>query len=144
MAAPTFSWLGGEIHAEVVLGVVALAGAYTWATVRSRRPTSLGPPMAFFGGCAALLLALNGPLHDLSDGYLFSAHMVQHLVLTLIVPPLLLLGTPTWMADRLLGPWLRPVVTRWFLATATRPVPALAIYTAALVLWHLPAVYDLA
>src|SRR5438034_7018214 len=37
-------------------------------------------------------LALNGPLHNLSDSYLFSAHMVQHLVLTLVFPPLLLYG----------------------------------------------------
>ncbi|HKF64995.1 MAG TPA: hypothetical protein VKB36_00645, partial [Vicinamibacterales bacterium] len=65
MAVLTFSWLGGEIHAEVVIGVVALASAYTWATLRSRRPTPLGLPATFFGGCVALLLALNGPLHDL-------------------------------------------------------------------------------
>src|SRR5262245_54900430 len=77
MAAPTFAWLGGEVHAEVVLGVLAVAAAYTWATIASRRPTPLGPPITFFAGCAALLGALNGPLHDLSDYYLFSAHMVS-------------------------------------------------------------------
>jgi putative membrane protein len=98
----------------------------------------------FYAGLATLALALNGPLHDLSDFYLFSAHMVQHLVLTLVVPPLLLLGCPTWMADLVLGPLVRRAPTRWLVRTATRPVPALAVYTAALVLWHLPVTYELA
>src|SRR5439155_10567365 len=64
-------------------------------------------PVVFLAGLGALLAALNGPLHDLSDYYLFSAHMVQHLVLTLVVAPLLLAGTPGWMLDRLLAPLLR-------------------------------------
>jgi len=144
MAAPTFAWLGGEVHAEVVLGVLALATAYTWATIASRRPTPLGPPITFFAGCAALLGALNGPLHDLSDYYLFSAHMVQHLVLTLVVPPLWLAGTPGWMLDALVaraaslpGLW---AVLRWL----TRPLPAFAVFAVAIVAWHLPGPYNAA
>jgi len=58
--------------------------------------------VAFLAGLGALLAALNGPLHDLSDYYLFSAHMVQHLVLTLVVAPLLS-PHPGWMLDRLLA-----------------------------------------
>ena len=54
-----------------------------------------------------LLLALNGPMHDLSDYYLFSAHMVQHLLLTLLLPPLLIAGTPGWLLQPLLR---RPAV----------------------------------
>jgi putative membrane protein len=144
MAAPTFSWLGGEVHAEVVIGVVLLAGSYTWAIVASRRPTRLGPPAAFFSGCAALLVALNGPLHDLSDYYLFSAHMVQHLMLTLLVAPLWLAGAPGWMLDALAervaarrGP---AAVVRWL----TRPLPAFATFGVALVVWHLPGPYNAA
>ena len=51
-----------------------------------------------------LLVSLNGPVHDLSDYYLFSVHMVQHLVLTLLFPPLLLAGIPGWL--------LRPLLIR--------------------------------
>src|SRR5262249_326534 len=133
MAAPTFAWLGGEVHAEGVLGVLALATAYTGATVASRRPTPLGPPLTLFAGRAPPLGALNGPLHDLSDYYLFSAHMVQHLVLTLVVPPLWLAGTPGWMLDALVaraaslpGLW---AVLRWL----TRPLPAFAVFAVAIV-----------
>src|SRR5881409_1655365 len=140
MAAPVpFSWVRGEVHLDVLLGVVLLAAAYTWAAVASRRPAPLGPPLAFFAGCAALLAALNGPLHDLSDYYLFSAHMVQHLVLTLVVAPLLLAGTPGWMLDRLLRRPLGRGAVR-----LTRPVPAIALYAAALIAWHLPGPYTTA
>src|SRR5216110_504939 len=133
MAAPVpFSWVRGEVHLDVLLGVVLLAAAYTWAAVASRRPAPLGPPLAFFAGCAALLAALNGPLHDLSDYYLFSAHMVQHLVLTLVVAPLLLAGTPGWMLDRLLAPLIRRPLGRGAVRL-TRPVPALGLYAAALI-----------
>ena len=55
--------------------------------------------------CAALLVllfSLNGPMHDLSDYYLFSAHMVQHLLLTLLLPPLLIAGMPGWLLSPLL------------------------------------------
>jgi putative membrane protein len=143
-APPPFSWTSGSVHLEVLLGVALLGLAYAWAWVAHEgRPD--GPRFAgFFAGLVTLVLALNGPLHDLSDFYLFSAHMVQHLLLTLVVPPLLLLGTPAWMADRLLAPLLRRAATRWVVRTVTRPVPALAAYTAALVLWHLPVAYELA
>jgi putative membrane protein len=143
-APPPFSWTSGSVHLEVLLGVVLLGLAYAWAWVaHDGRPE--GPRFAgFFAGLVTLVLALNGPLHDLSDFYLFSAHMVQHLLLTLVVPPLLLLGTPAWMADRLLAPLLRRDATGWVVRTVTRPVPALAAYTAALVLWHLPVTYELA
>src|SRR5467141_116481 len=145
MAAPaSFSWFRGEVHLDVLLGVVLLAAAYTWATVASRRPAPLRPPLAFFAGCVALLVALNGPLHDLSDYYLFSAHMVQHLVLTLVVAPLWLAGTPGFMLDALVAraacaPGVEAVL-RWL----TRPLPAFAAYGVALVGWHLPGPYNAA
>ena len=97
-APPPFVWTAGEIHADVVLGVGLLALAYAIAWTRRPR-TGLRCPAVFMAALVVLLVALNGPLHDLSDYYLFSAHMVQHLLLTLVVPPLLLAGTPGWMAD---------------------------------------------
>jgi putative membrane protein len=143
-AAPVFSWLGGEIHAEVLIGVVALAAVYTRAVVRSRHATPLAQPLAFFGGCAALLAALNGPLHDLSDYYLLSAHMVQHLVLTLVTPPLWLMGTPAFIADAIVDRLLRLRVLGRIARIVTRPLPALTLYGVALIGWHLPGPYNAA
>src|SRR5205823_989114 len=76
-------------------------------------------------------VSLNGPLHNLSDGYLFSAHMVQHLVLTLVFPPLLLYGTPAWVVQPLLRPhWVRRLA-RW----ATRPLAAGTLFSVPITLW---------
>ena len=53
-------------------------------------------------GVLIILISLTSPLHILSDQYLFSAHMLQHILITLIAPPLLLLGIPQWLIDYLL------------------------------------------
>jgi putative membrane protein len=144
MSPPPFTWLGGEIHGEVLAGVVVLGGVYTYGVLASRRRVPLSQPLAFFGGCAALLAALNGPLHDLSDYYLLSAHMVQHLLLTLVVAPLWLAGTPATLLDRLLEPALAWKPAGAILRTATRPLVALAAYAVVLIGWHLPAPFNLA
>lgn len=143
-APPPFTWLGGEIHLEVLLGVLTLAALYTRAIVAGGRATPLAQPLAFFGGCAALLGALNGPLHDLSDYYLVSAHMVQHLILTLVVPSLWLGGTPGYVLDGLLAPLLRRRLAGGVARTLTRPLVALGLYAVALIGWHLPGPYNAA
>ena len=141
-AAPPLSWTTGSIHPEVVLacGVVAAAWAWAWHA-RGTRPRP-GQAARFAGGLLALLLALNGPLHDLSDWYLFSAHMVQHLVLTLVVPPLLLTGVPGFMLDALLRPCLARRGPGAVVRTLTRPLPAFTAYAVAVVGWHLPGPYN--
>jgi putative membrane protein len=141
---PPFSWFGGEIHLDVLIGVLILAALYTRAIVAGRRPTPLGQPLAFFGGCGALLVALNGPVHDLSDYYLLSAHMLQHLILTLVAPPLWLAGTPGYVLDGLLEALLRRRVTAVAVRTATHPLVALGVYAVALIGWHLPGPYNAA
>jgi putative membrane protein len=133
--------LGFSIHPSTVIGIAALAAIYVW---RARLGPVGGPTpgqrAAFASGLAVLFLSLNGPLHDLSDSYLFSIHMVQHLVLTLVVTPLLIAGTPDWM--------LRPALdVPGVLALARRvtaPAAAFAIFNGTLILWHLPPLYNLA
>jgi len=132
----------GSIHPEVVL--FAAVAALLYARALRWAPATRGQALGFLTALLAVLLALNGPLHDLSDRYLFSAHMVQHLVLTLVAPPLLLAGLPPAMADAL----LRPVLARPALAvvarTLTRPLPAFSLYAIALIGWHFPAPYNAA
>jgi putative membrane protein len=139
---PAFSWTGGSIHPEVVLVAGLLAAWWAWSWHRRGARPHPGQASRFVGGLLALLFALNGPLHDLSDWYLFSAHMVQHLILTLAVPPLLLTGLPGWMIDALLRPLLAHPAGAAVVRTATRPLPAFAIYAVALIVWHLPAPYN--
>jgi putative membrane protein len=66
--------------------------------------------------------------------------MIQHVLLTLIVPPLFLLGTPAWM--------LRPLL-RWPLVARagyilTRPIVALVLSSFTFVIWHFPDLYNMA
>ena len=135
------AWNHWDVHPSVVLGLAALGGLYVFLGGRraARRKQA-----SFAGALAVLFAALNGPLHNLSDYYLFSAHMVQHLVLTLVVPPLLLAGTPRWIADPVLEPVLAWRPTAGLARLVTRPVLALGIYSTTMAAWHLPPVYGIA
>src|SRR5207247_1451122 len=81
MAAPVpFSWVRGEVHLDVLLGVVLLAAAYPWAAVASRRPAPLGPPLAFAAfGVALVAWHLPGPYNAALETHAW--HVVEHLVL---------------------------------------------------------------
>jgi putative membrane protein len=87
-----------------------------------------------------MFLSLNGPIHDLSDEYLFSAHMVQHLLITLLVPPLLLAG--------LTGDLLRPALSVRGVGTParflTKPALCFVIFNITIIVWHLPYFYNAA
>jgi putative membrane protein len=134
-------------HPDVLLVVGLLVAAYAIALNRiGPRTVPAGTPVATrfqvtcFGlGAFGMLLAASWPMHDLAEGYLYSVHMVQHLTLTMVVAPLLLLGTPSWLARWLLKPrWLFRSV-RWL----SRFIPALMLFNIVIVLVHWPAVVDL-
>ena len=105
-------WTRWPVPVDAVSGLVALAVAYVTALRVLREPADAIEPrrtVAFMGGLLAMFIALTGPLGDLAGTFLFSAHMVQHLFLTLIAPPLLLYGTPAWMLRPLVqGRWVCP------------------------------------
>jgi putative membrane protein len=96
--------------------------------------------VSFGGALLVLVAALTGPIHDLSDYYLFSAHMIQHMLLVFAMPPLLLYGTPGFM----LRPLVRDAKLRQLGRALTRPVGAFATFNVVLVAWHLPPLYNLA
>ena len=85
-------------------------------------------PLPFTLAILILVLALASPIGQLADGYLFSAHMLQHLLLVLIVPPLALLG----LAPALRGVRPRNAVTRLL----SRPIVAWGLGVGAMWLWH--------
>ncbi|MGH7699745.1 MAG: cytochrome c oxidase assembly protein [Gemmatimonadales bacterium] len=133
----TQPWQHWDVHASVALGLAVLGGLYVLLGGLRARPRQV---VAFAGALLVLLGTLNGPLHDLSDSYLFSAHMVQHLLLTMAFPPLLLYGTPVWTARRVVGlPGARP-----FLTVLTRPVVAAFVFSAVMAAWHFPGLYEAA
>ncbi|MGH7724574.1 MAG: cytochrome c oxidase assembly protein [Candidatus Eiseniibacteriota bacterium] len=128
-----------------MIGALALAVLYLWAVgpLRKRKGWAprfpVGHAITFFGGLGIMLVALNGPIHDLSDYYLFSIHMVQHLMLTEIWAPLFILGLPAWL--------VRGLVVETGLGRVARfwgsPLVGGGIFTACLALWHTIPFYDL-
>jgi len=130
-------WQRWDLHPSVVIGLALLGGLYAYLGGLAAPPRRI---MAFGGALVVLAVSLNGPLHNLSDGYLFSAHMLQHLALTLVFPPLLLYGTPAWVVRPLLGPaWVLRLARR-----ATRPLAAGTLFSVPITLWHLPQFYEAA
>jgi putative membrane protein len=134
-----------SVHPSTAIGIAAFGAVYLWRARRGVRAgegtaPSLGQRTAYFSALTILFLTLNGPLHDLSDFYLFSGHMVQHLILTLIVPPLMLKGTPGWMLHPLVRhPTVYPLVRR-----VTSVQACFVIFNLVLAFWHLPPLYNLA
>jgi cytochrome c oxidase assembly factor CtaG len=130
----------GEWHPEVLAGLAGLAALYVWRARALSVPLPLGRALAFAAALTVIAGALNGPLHDLADRHLFSAHMAQHLALMLVAPPLLLAG----LAPGMLAPLLRrPAVAR-ALGALARPPVAFVVYNAVLIAWHLPLTYGAA
>ena len=142
---PEFSWSRWEFHLSVLTGVALLLAAYAWFLGPLRRRLGAPPATAvqitaFVGSLSVLLVALNGPIHDLSEHYLFSAHMVQHLLLTLAFPPLMLIGTPGWVVESV----TRPAAVRRVARLLTRPLVAFLVPNFVLGIWHFPGPYDAA
>src|SRR2546422_1078262 len=133
-------------HPDVWLLVAVLAGGYAFA-VRRLGPRHIAPGdraaspiqvVAYSLGVFTLWVAADWPVHELAERYLYSVHMVQHMLFSLVAPPLLLLGTPAWMARELLRSCglLRPV------CRLARPLPALVVFNTVLALMHWPALVD--
>jgi putative membrane protein len=137
-----FSWSRFDIHPSTLIGCLLFVAGYAYIVVRWRpegeAAVERGQVVAFVGGTLLLFLSLNGPLHELSDNFLFSAHMVQHLIMTLIVPPLWLLGLPRWA----LRPLLRRRTVRACARSLTAPLVAFALYNVIFIGWHFPALYN--
>jgi cytochrome c oxidase assembly factor CtaG len=120
--ARPFDW---HLHVLWLLGFVALVGVYLGATSRDRWRATTRQRLLFLFGLVIMVLAVTWPLGDLAAHWLLLALVLQRLLLTLAVPPLLVLGTP-----RSLISWLtRPAPVDAVLRVVVRPLPAVAIVT---------------
>ena len=141
-------------HPEIWLALVLLAGGYAWAinvlgprkvAERQRpgepteKPATPGQVFAFYSAIILMWFASDWPIHDIAERYLFSFHMIQHLAFMLVVPPLLLLGTPKWLLRTLIGTGLRFKVMR----VVTKPVFALLLFNLMIAFIHWPAIVEL-
>ena len=143
----------------LILASLALAGwryaggvGSLWQRAGSGRGVSGWRVAAFSGGLLALFIALISPLDALS-GALFSAHMVQHLLLMMVAAPLLVLGAPpvalTWALPQRwrarVGRWWHgQTVLRSSWQALSHPAAVWGLYMSALWVWHLPLLYEAA
>jgi putative membrane protein len=136
------SWLTWSIHPSTVIGLVALGALYLWRLRQAKgdEHASVVRRISFLAALLVIFASLNGPIHDLSDTYLFSAHMVQHLMLTMLMPPLLIAGVPGWM----LRPLIRSRAIASIARVVTRPIACFAIFNIVIAMWHLPVFYNAA
>jgi putative membrane protein len=124
------SW---PLDPTVYAGLVALFFGHAWL---ARRVDDAEPKHSlYFGlGLVTLWVALETPIDIISDHYLDSVHMLQHVLLGFVAPPLMLLGLSKQMAGQLAGiPFFRAI---------TEPIPAQVVAAAVMIGWHLPALYD--
>ena len=134
-----------QSHVEVWVLVVALLASYFYA-IRVLGPRVVGSGTvvtrkqvwAFVWAIALLWLASDWPIHDISEEYLYSVHMFQHMVLSYFVPPLVLLSLPRWLYDvaiekSSIGPFVR---------FATKPVVAGLFFNIVVMTTHIPALVN--
>jgi len=124
------SW---PLDPTVYLGLAALFFGHAWL---ARRVDDAQPKHTFYFGLGLLTLwvALETPIDTISDHYLDSVHMLQHVLLGFVAPPLMLLG----LSPRMAG-WLARIP---FVRAITEPIAAQVISAAVMVAWHLPSLYD--
>jgi putative membrane protein len=143
VSQPQLQWFPDP---AVLAPLALLAGIWIWRFRAARAEAGgrgAGPlqAIAFAGAMAALLIALVSPLDALGEDYLFSAHMVQHLLLGDIAPLLLLLSLTRVM--------MRPATRRLIrveraLGRLASPLTGLLLWLIVMYVWHVPALYDAA
>ena len=135
-------------HPEVWLLIIVLVAGYFGAIrylAQGRVPADEEPAtqtqkLFYLSGVVMLWIGADWPLHELSEDFLFSGHMVQHTLFSLVAPPLLLLGMPAWMLRTLLSSLKLERVAR----VLTKPLIALLLFNFVIVVTHVPTVVDAA
>ncbi len=145
--------LDGPTGVAFLVAVLAAAAIYLLAAARGRRHDRRGRPwparrtVCFFGGLGLLLIDLYSGIGTEADVRL-SVHMVEHMTMWLLVAPLLAAGAPVRLALYALAPPGRRRLGRWlrlpWVSAATGPVGSVSLFSAVLLIAHLPAVYGLA
>jgi putative membrane protein len=147
------SW-SAPVAVDASLCLAALFYARGWNRLRNTasRQFPLWRLAAFFAGLATVWLAIGSPLQALDEVSL-TVHMVQHLLLAAIAPPLLLLGAPELpllrgipqsLARGIVSPFLRLPITKKFRHLVSNPAICWLVAALALIGWHTPALFELA
>jgi putative membrane protein len=148
-AAPTFARMLGswQLDPGVLVLCAATAGLYWWGVVRSPRHWPRWRAVSFMAGLLVLVTALLSGIDAYSDE-LLSVHVVQHLLLILLAPVLLLWGAPVRLALSACSPAGRStiggVLRRRWVRVLTRPACGFVLFTVVVLATHLTGLYEVA
>lgn len=138
-------WLHWHPHPDAIIGLTIILILYLVVVGPFRRKFSttehVNPSqvLRFTCGIVIILLSLISPLHILSDTYLFSAHMVQHVLITIVAPPLIISGVPGWILQPIL---CKSKITFRLFKIILHPLVAFFAFNFIFALWHIPQLYD--
>ena len=133
-----------NLDPSILIGTAVIMGLYLYAVGLLHKPYKLidgvkqSQVISFWLGILIIFFALVTPIDAIGDRYLFSVHMVQHLFLTMVGPPLLLIGTP----EVLLRPLIRQPLVFPIAKSFTHPFVAFFLFNADFWLWHAPPLYN--
>ena len=130
-----------QLHVEVWVLVIAVVASYIYAirvigprVVPHGNVISRKQLWAFIVGALLLWIASDWPIHDISEEYLYSVHMFQHMLYSYFMPPLMLIATPLWLYDLIFaGVRARKVVN-----FMTKPVVAGLLFNGVIMVTHIP------
>ena len=143
--------LGWSFEPAILIPLLAVALAWRWAVgrVNAAHPANRVPrarSAALYGSLLAIAVALTSGI-ERYDTTLFSIHMVQHLLLTLVAAPLIVLSAPITLVLRVASPSMRqrrilPVLHSRVMKAASFPVVAWFVFAA--VMWgtHFSPLFD--
>ena len=135
-------------HTEPLLLITILLVGWLYAITvgplrRQIAPKAFFPikqAVLFYLGLIIIYLAVGSPLDQIGEQFLFSAHMVQHMLLIYLSPILFILGTPTWLIDWL----LRPKYLQKTMRVLTHPICGGFLFIFIFTVCHVPALYEAA
>ena len=130
-----------QLHVEVWVLVIAVVASYIYAirvigprVVPHDKVVTRKQVWAFSVGAVLLWIASDWPVHDISEEYLYSMHMFQHMLYSYFMPPLMLIATPLWLYDLIFaGVRARKVVN-----FMTKPVVAGLLFNCVIMVTHIP------
>jgi putative membrane protein len=149
------AWTAWEITPDIALPTGLVVLFYAIGMWRRRKSTQRAPwwrHALFFAGMASIFLSLQSPIDAIADR-LFSMHQVQHLLLRMMGPMLLMLawpealllaGLPDWLRRYIVAPVVGNGTVRRVFGFLAHPVINTTLFIAALYAWQIPAIHDVA
>jgi putative membrane protein len=135
-----------QAHPEIWLLILFLIGAYTYAVkvigpqagVPKDQTLSRKNLIAFIGAIGLLWFSTDWPMHDISEEYLYSVHMFQHMVLAYFIPPLVLLADPEWLFRAVIGEGK----AYRFVKRLSTPIVAGLLFNVVVMITHIPGLVN--